>query len=150
MSVTRTRYEDYFVKPLELISTNDINMWILAIFILYNCPPNSHQVVPWWRLQMETFFALLAPCAGNSPVSGEFPAQRPVTRSFDVSFDLRLDKRLSKQSWGWWFETLSRSLCRHRNGEISVVSNIVLTVLCLYHVCYSVTRWNKMSMLYHC
>ena len=70
----------------------------------------------WWRHQMETFSALLAICAGNSPVSGEFPAQRPVTRSFDVSFDLCLDKRLSKQSWGWWFETLSRSLCRHRNG----------------------------------
>ena len=41
-------------------------------------------------------------CAGNSPVPGEFPAQRPVTRSFDVFFDLRLNKRLSKQSWGWW------------------------------------------------
>ena len=64
---------------------------------------------------METFSALLAICAGNSPVSGEFPAQRPVTRSFDVFFDLRLNKRLSKQSWGWWFETLSRPLWRHRN-----------------------------------
>ena len=49
---------------------------------------------------METFSALLAICAGNSPVPGEFPAQRPVTRSFDVYFDLRLNKRLSKQSWG--------------------------------------------------
>ena len=38
---------------------------------------------------METFSALLAFCAGNSPVHGEFPAQRPVTRSFDVFFDLR-------------------------------------------------------------
>ena len=46
---------------------------------------------------METFSALLAICAGNSPVSGEFPAQRPVTRSFDVFFDLRLNKRLSKK-----------------------------------------------------
>ena len=45
---------------------------------------------------METFSALLALCAGNSPVAGEFPAQRPVTRSFDVFFDLRLNKRLSK------------------------------------------------------
>ena len=44
----------------------------------------------WWRHQIETFPALLAICAGNSPVSGEFPAQRPVTRSFDVSFDLYL------------------------------------------------------------
>ena len=57
---------------------------------------------------METFSALLAICAGSSPVPGEFPAQRPVTRNFDVFFDLRLNKRLSKQSWGWWFETLSR------------------------------------------
>ena len=40
---------------------------------------------------METFFALLALCAGNSPVTGEFPAQRPVTRSFDAFFDLRLN-----------------------------------------------------------
>ena len=30
--------------------------------------------------------------------TGEFPAQRPVTRSFDVFFDLRLYKRLSKHS----------------------------------------------------
>ena len=49
---------------------------------------------------METFSALLAICAGNSPFPGEFPAQRPVTRSFDVFFDLRLNKWLSKQSWG--------------------------------------------------
>ena len=37
---------------------------------------------------MEAFSALLAICAGNSPVPGEFPTQRPVTRSFDVYFDL--------------------------------------------------------------
>ena len=36
---------------------------------------------PWLRHQMETFSALLAICAGNSPVIGEFPAQRPVTRN---------------------------------------------------------------------
>ena len=70
----------------------------------------------WWRHQMETFSALLAICAGNSPVHDEFPAQRPVTRRFDVFFDMRPNKRLSKQSWGWWFETSSRSLWRHRNG----------------------------------
>ena len=69
----------------------------------------------WWRHQMETFSALLALCAGNSPVPGEFPAQRPVTRSFDVFFDLRPNKRLSKQPWGWWFETLSWSLWRQCN-----------------------------------
>ena len=49
---------------------------------------------------METVSALLAIRAGNSPVPGEFPAQRPVTRGFDVFFDLLPDTRLSKQSWG--------------------------------------------------
>ena len=57
--------------------------------------------------------ALLAICAGNSPLSGEFPAQRPVTRGSDVYFDLHLNKWLSKQWWGWWFETLSHPLWRH-------------------------------------
>ena len=52
----------------------------------------------WWRDQMETFPALLALCAGNSPVTDEFPSPRPVTRSFDAFFDLHLEKRLSKQS----------------------------------------------------
>ena len=46
----------------------------------------------WWRHQMETLSALLALCAGNSPVTIEFPAQRPVTWGFDVFFDLRLNK----------------------------------------------------------
>ena len=44
----------------------------------------------------------------NSPHKGQW-------RSFDVFFDLRLNKRLSKQSWGLWFETLSRPLWRHCN-----------------------------------
>ena len=66
---------------------------------------------------METFSALLALCAGNSPVTGEFPSQRPVSRSFDVFFDLRLNKRLSKQSACWWFETPSRWLWRYCNAQ---------------------------------
>ena len=70
----------------------------------------------WWCHQTETFSALLALCAGNSPVADEFPAQRPVTRSFDVFFDLRLNERLSKQPWGWWSETPPRSLWRQCNG----------------------------------
>ena len=45
---------------------------------------------------MEAFSALLSFCAGNSPVTGEFPTQRPVTQSFDAFFDLRLNKQLSQ------------------------------------------------------
>ena len=77
----------------------------------------------WWRHQMEKFSVLLAICAGNSPVTGEFPAQRPVMWSFDVFFDLRLNKWLSKQSWAWWFETTSRPLWSHRN-VIKLLSDI--------------------------
>ena len=72
-------------------------------------------VISWWRHQMETFSALLALCAGNSPVTGEFPSQRPVTRSFHVFFDLPLNKRLSKQPCSWWFETPTCPLWRHSN-----------------------------------
>ena len=46
---------------------------------------------------MDKFSALLALCAGNSPVLVNSPAQRPVTRSFDVFFDLRPNEQLSKQ-----------------------------------------------------
>ena len=60
-------------------------------------------------------FRITGPCVGNSPVTGEFPSQRPVTRNFDVFVDLCLNKWLSKQSWGLWFETPSRSLWRHCN-----------------------------------
>ena len=85
-----------------------MNQWLLIYL---------HIGLAWWRHQMETFSALLAIWVGNSPVPGEFPTQRPVTRSFDVFFDLRLNKRLGKQWWGWWFKTLSRPLWRHRNGD---------------------------------
>ena len=97
----------------------------------------------WWRHQMEKFSAWLAICAGNSPVTGEFPAQRPVTRIFEVFFDLRLNNRLTKQSWDWRFETLSRPLWRHHNESrprwydiaVSVVVNcdISKTIVLGYH-----------------
>ena len=53
---------------------------------------------------------------------GEFTGPRwiPRTKASDaelgVFFDLRLNKIFSKQSWGWWFETPSRPLWRHRNA----------------------------------
>ena len=86
--------------------------------------PSSNKPLPefyvtWWRHQTETVSALLALCVQNSPVIGKFPTQRPVTRTFNFFYDLRLNKRLSKQSWGWRFETLSRSLWRHSNEHMA-------------------------------
>ena len=102
----------------------------------------------WWCHQMETFCALLAICAGNSPVPSEFPTRRPVTRNFDVFLDLRLNKRLSKQLWGRWFESLLHPLWRHRNdtGDNGMVyttydgaHRIALMALC--HVVHNNVIW---------
>ena len=60
----------------------------------------------------------------TGPLCGEFTGPRWIPRTkasdaeFDVFFDLCLNKRLSKQSWGWWFETLSRPLWRHSNDTL--------------------------------
>ena len=86
---------------------------------------------------METFSAFLAICAGNSTVSGEFPAQRPVTQSFDVFFDLRPNKRLSKHWWGRCFETPSCPLWRHCDendltGELKEPQNNLVSKLNTY------------------
>ena len=70
---------------------------------------------------METFSALLAICTGNSPITGEFPSEKPVARSFGF-FIGALNKRSSKQSWGWWFETPSCSLWRHCNERRRLTS----------------------------
>ena len=79
------------------------------------CTLNSSS--EWWNrnIMMTSFSPLLNFCAGNSPVTGEFHAQRPVTRSIDALLDLCLNKRLSKQSWGWWFETPAPPEWRHCN-----------------------------------
>ena len=81
--------------------------------------------ISWWYHQTETFSTVLALCVGNSPVTGEFPSQRPVTRSFDAFFDLRLNKRLSKASRRWWFETPSHPLWRHCYVNSSSVYTVI-------------------------
>ena len=83
------------------------------------------RVRSWWRHQMETFSALLAICAGNSLVPGQFPTQRPVMWSFDAFFHLLPNKRLGKHCWGWRFETPSRPLWRHCNGCILWVQDLI-------------------------
>ena len=72
----------------------------------------------WWCHPMETFSALLALGAGNSPVTGELPSQRPVTQIFDVFFDALLNKRFSKQPTCWWIE----SHCAHYDITVIIGS----------------------------
>ena len=104
------------MKAQRIHSTHHTDTTVTLCLVSHIMSHNIYSKT-WWRHQMETFSPLLAICAGNSPIPGELPTQRPVTRSFDVFFDLRLNKRLSKQWWGWWFETLSRPLWRHHNEK---------------------------------
>ena len=55
---------------------------------------------------METVSALLALCAGNSPVTGEFPSQRANNAEFDVGAHEPLNKQ---QTNDLWFDTKWRS-----------------------------------------
>ena len=73
---------------------------------IYDCE-SSRMLSSWWRHQMETLSALLVLCVGNSPVTGEFPSQKPLTRSFDIFFDLRLKNR-------WVNKRGAGDLRRHR------------------------------------
>ena len=89
---------------------------------------------------METFSALLTICAGNSPVTSDFPIQRPVTRSFDVFFDPRPNIQLSKQWWGWWFETPSCPLWRHCNAQMSgrFAHHLIIIIMQTYRKALSI------------
>ena len=86
-------------------------------------------------------FRVTGPLCGEFTGPGEFPAQRPVTWSFDVFFDLRLNKRLSKQPWGWWFETPSWSFWRHRNANKQ--KNVNYTPLPIVNVIFPVKQFDK-------
>ena len=109
-----------FIAIIIIIS---IPFYFTFTGILRNVPNHSLSSLTntWWRHQMEKLSALLALCAGNSPVTSEYPSQRPVTCSFDVFFDLSRNKWLSKQSWGWWFEMPSHSLCHHCNDLVWLI-----------------------------
>ena len=113
---TRPQYHWWFIKVLSKMESiaSDKTCIKQPYRVIFSSKLNDAEMsdshlepLSWCRHQMETFSALLALCAGNSPITGEFPSQRPVTQSFDVFSDLRLNKRLSKQTLGWWFGTPS-------------------------------------------
>ena len=97
------------------------------------CPMNSTGMM---TSSNGNIFRVTGHLCGEFTGPGEFPAQRPVTRSFDVFFDLSLNKRLSKQPWGWWFETPSWSLWHHCNGKIVIMFHDIDTNIEYKHGSY--------------
>ena len=103
----------------------------------------------WTRLCMMTssngnIFRVTGPLCGEFTGTGEFPTQRPVTRSFDVLFHLCLNKRLGKQPWGWWLETPSWSLWRQCNAEVKVPY-----VVCIYMWDFTICpHWRRGRLLW--
>ena len=99
-------------------------MWLICIVCSqcdtkYNLSYLILSYLTMWHFKLTSsngnIFSVTGPCEENPSLTGGFPSQRPVTRSFDVSFDLRLNMRLYKQSKRRWFETPSRPLWHHCN-----------------------------------
>ena len=89
-------------------------IFLLHLFSCLKEGGSGHDEVIKWK----HFPALLAFCAGNSPVTREFPTQRPVTRSFDVFFDLRLNKRLR---------------CHHTHPDVIVMGWVSSDIIIVRH-----------------
>ena len=110
-----------------------------SLVVCWDISHSTAWTVSWWRHQMETFSALLALCEVNSPVTSEFPSQRPVARSLDLIFDPHLNKRLSKQSGRWGVETPSRSLWRHSNDHGFREDECCVVVTAFLNTCHGLS-----------
>ena len=120
-----------WTKPDVIRDTHHRGLsWLLmlAIFIHALC------IGPWWSHRMEAFSALLALCAGNSPVTGGFPSQRPVTRGFDVFLICAwISSRVNKRE--------ARNLRRHRAHYDLTVMTMMHPLLAGSYFAVSVHLW---------
>ena len=109
-----------FLSILKYLPFKDMllkNLWNIGLLVW--CWVISHVQTPpdgsslFRRSSMMTssngnIFRVTGLLCGEFTSHGEFPAQTPVTRSFDVFFDLHRNQQLSKQWSHRWFETLPR------------------------------------------
>ena len=93
---------------------------------------HSGAAISWWRHQMETFFPLLALCAGNSPVTSELPSQRPMTRSFDFFF-------WSVPRTNGWVNTREAGDLRRHRGHYDVIV-MMIALYALLAICVTFHR----------
>ena len=148
--------------------------WILLLAHDYlNYTDGSHVVVSCYTvapisLKKPNLVHMMTSSNGNivlvtSHLCGEFTGHRWILRTkashaeLWFFFDVLPNKRLSKQSWGWWFDTLSRSLWRHCNDMdlwtlskprlLQALCNIYLAVAA-YHINFF-RKQNKAAQSQH-
>ena len=97
-----------------------------------NIPSDNHDDVIKWNI-----FRVTGPLCGEFTGPGEFPAQRPVTRSFDVFFDLRPNK-------DWVNNCKAGDLRRHRGHydvNVMIQSRRFETSQDLTKIRYPFSQW---------
>ena len=107
-----------FIWLYQTVDAQKLKVFFLDLLITlrrYVCIISSFwcdiNVACYWSMEIQDDVIKWKHFRRNWPiVQGIHRSQRTVTQSFDLFFDLRPNKRLSKQSWGWWIETPSRSL----------------------------------------
>ena len=130
----------------DALSSIEVNLFWLELRRRFFCPINNRLYFhchcccllfglsshySWWRNQMETSSELLVFCAWNSRCTVNSPHKGQQREVFFIFIDRRINKRLSKQSWGWWFDTSSRSLWHHCNGWLDIGFNIHVIAVAL-------------------
>ena len=100
---------DHILRHLDMISMHPqaAMAWVSIMGFEGNNAPNG--------VRSGCFTCRKMLCAvGATALQWNTPHTIPRVHDVHI-FDLCPNKRLRKQSWGWWFETLPRSLCRHCN-----------------------------------
>ena len=104
------KYSCFQLHAVSLLLFGRTENWLVMmptfsaplVAIMATCGATSNT---WWRHQMETFSALLALCAGNSPVPVNSPHEGQWRGALMFSLIYVWINYGVKQPWGWWFET---------------------------------------------
>ena len=135
----------------QLIYVSKIHPWCLACvdwshrIASVECEWGLHSHLPpiavfsWWRHQMETFSTFLALCAGNSPVTGEFPSQRASNGGFGVFFDVILNKFCYPMLP--YLAGVTTALLLHRPSNMNVNGKYLQNTFAWYTVHDDVIKW---------
>ena len=120
--------------PTDINYEQDMDKLLYPSFLGGRCNVITHPYLLMMTSSNGNIFRVTGPLCGEFTGPIEFPAQRPVTPSFDVFLDL--NKRMSKQPWGWWFETPSLSLWRQCDVPLNLGHGWIIVVFYIHGITY--------------